>query len=232
MSDFLSTVDKKIISLLPPNKRGNKDCRMAVRAYSGKLVADALNLDSLENIGFFTGLYYGFKCIGWNSATYIGVIVVMPILLFVLGIVVSTYTIAPPLVKAVQVTKDAWDDASSCDTTVDTCKESHPGGSCFVHDGEKYCVEVTTKKLCTGTRRRRSCRYIRENHAIPLTTEKKLDAYNIKRKKDAVVMARMIGAIVGMLISSMILGIVNFYVKQRVIGFVKALGMHIIEGLV
>ena len=79
----LDKIDKKIQSLLPPDKQDNIDCIRAVRVYHR-----AAGIDEYQK---FWSLYdYGWKCMKWGKKTYIAVnYILLPLIIVGFSILMS-----------------------------------------------------------------------------------------------------------------------------------------------
>lgn len=230
---MLAKADQTFLAnTLSKDKQADYNCRMAARAYGAELVGDVIGIDTVESVGLVGGFYYGWRCIGWKPGIFYFVTILLPILLAAIGIYMGLIYLTEPFARNNVIPKSNWNGAYRCDDTLQACIDKSKEHECFVHEDGKTCVYLRiVQQNCRGQGKKRKCDSVPVKDAVKLDTESELDAYNANKQSVAKIGAGTVGLFGTLVLYLIFFSILNFYIKQRVIGFARAFGAQIVKGI-
>ena len=204
-------------TLLSKEKKGNKACRYAARAYAAELGADAADFENIQKLSRNVAYYYGWQCAGWGVKSFFVFNIAVPLVTVYVFYQLAAAKLSPLMRKSSGLPIERWEDARQCPhATVSICAKNLNSKDCFIHHGVKHCVfkHHTKNKHGVQTVQVRTRRF---------DTLEDVERYNKKEAEKAGAFGKLIGIVLGVVVSSIILRIMAFVVKTRVMGVGKAL---------
>ena len=216
-SAFGTGLDGIDSTLLSEEKKKDKACRYAARAYAAELGADAADFENIQTLSRNVAYYYGWQCAGWSVKSFFVFNIVVPLVTVYVFYKLAAAKLSPLMRKSSGLSIERWEDARQCPhASVSICAKNFHSKDCFIHHGVKHCVfrHHTKNKHGVQTVQVRTRRF---------DTLEDVERYNKKEAEKAGAAGKLIGIVLGVVVSLTILRIMAFIVKTKVVGVGKAL---------